>query len=429
MTSSNGHSRRAFLQLTGLASLTLGLSACAPGATSGSSSGGGLKGVTLKMGMEAGGTLTAFYKKVAPEFTKATGIKVDMFEVPHDQMHEQFLNDALSGTGADVYAADQVWVPEFAKKGLIVNLDDRVSDSDRADFAGNTLETVTYDGSLYALPYLVHNTVLYYRTDLFEAAGISAPPTTWDEYRSHAKTLTGNGVYGTLVEGKQDGECAIRLQAFMQQTGGDIVDSDLKPTIDSKAGREAAELMRGLVADGSAPAGQLDLSDMTGQFMAGNLAMAPVWPFMFSLAEDPAQSKVAGKFAVALSPGNPDQVSTTFSWGYAISSSSKNQDAAWEWVKWATSTDIAARFGKETVQPVPRKSSVEQIGKDTELTERQRDAISVFAKSAEISSTMPMTPLYPQWQDAMAVAVSGIMSGQDADAVLKETQARMKSAA
>jgi multiple sugar transport system substrate-binding protein len=427
-------SRRDFLRTATIASAGLGVAACAPG-TSGSSSssggGGGTKGKTITIGMEAGSPYLTFYQSKAARFTDETGIKVKFLGVPHDNMHQQFLSDALSGAGAyDVYESDQPWVPEFAQKGYLVDLTDRVAASDRADFAGNTLDTVSYAGKLYALPFMVHNTVLYYRTDLFQKAGLTAPPATWAEYRSYAKRLTdpSAGVHGTLVEGKQEGECAVRFQALIQQAGGNICDSSFRPTLDTQPALAAAALMTGLVADGGAPAGLLDLTDMQGQFLQGKLAMAPVWPYLYSLAKDPAQSKVAGKFSVALSPGDPAQVSTIFSWGFAVSAASKNRDAAWQWVRWATSTDMQTEFGTNQINPVPRKSAVQKVTADTSLSPADRKAMAVFADSVQRSQTMPMTPKYPQWENAMAVAVSSIMSGsQHPEAALKAAQATMSS--
>lgn len=427
--------RRDLLKVAGVSSLGLGLAACAPSgsqSSSGSSSGDN-RGKTITVGVEAGSPNETFFKGLAPQFTKETGVQVKILGVPHDAMHQQFLSDALSGSGAyDVFTADQPWVPEFASKGLLVALDDRISATDRSDFAGSTLDTVTYQNKIYALPFLVHNLVMYYRTDLLQQAGLSGPPKTWEEYRAYAKKLTNKatGVYGTLVEGKQNGEAAIHLEAFMQQAGGDIVSADMKPSIDSAEGLAAAKLMTGLAFDDqSTPPGLLDLTDMQGLFLQGKLAMAPQWPYLYSLAKDPSQSKVVGKFAVAPSPGNPHQVSTTFSWGFAVSAGSKNQEAAWEWVKWATGTDVQAQFGRTMINPVPRKSAVTKVMADTALTEADRAAISTFAKSVEASRTIPMSPLYPQWQDAMAVAVSSIMSKtQSPEDALKVAQARMQSA-
>ena len=124
-------------------------------------------------GMEAGSPYDTFYKKHAAEFTKAAGVEVEFISIPHDNIRQQFVLDALSAAGGfDVYIADQVWLPEFYQKGFIKDLSAHVTDADRSDFDKTALETVTYQGALVALPIMVHNCAMYYRTDLFEKAGL-----------------------------------------------------------------------------------------------------------------------------------------------------------------------------------------------------------------------------------------------------------------
>ncbi|MEA3146829.1 MAG: multiple sugar transport system substrate-binding protein [Verrucomicrobiota bacterium] len=177
----NQLTRRKFLTAMGGAGLTAGLLGTVVPSRAQSA------GKSITVGMEAGSPYEKFYKALAPQFTAQTGISVNILGVPHDSMHQQFLLDGLAGTGSyDVYEADQPWVPEFAQRKFIVNLNDKIKD--RQDFVGNTLETVSYKGNIYALPFIVHNIVMYYRTDLFEQAGISAPPATWDEYGNTQKS-------------------------------------------------------------------------------------------------------------------------------------------------------------------------------------------------------------------------------------------------
>jgi ABC-type glycerol-3-phosphate transport system substrate-binding protein len=414
------------------------LTACAPSAPSAPSAENGAEpaqeGQTITVGMEAGSPHEAFYQEVAADFTSETGIEVEILGVPHDNMHQQFLSDAISGGGAyDVLMVDQPWVAEFAENGYLAPLDDSVTDEDRGDFVDGTLDTVTYDGQLYGLPFLVHNLVTYYRPSLLEAAGIDGPPTTWEEYREAARATTdaAAGVWGTMIPGNRDGEVSTRFESYIQQAGGDIVDEAGDPAIDNQAALDAFELMTTIqFEDESSPAGLHDLSAMQGQFLEGKVAMVSVWPYLWALATDPAQSKISDDVAVALNPGNPDQVATTFSWGFGVSASSDAQDAAWEWVKWATGSDVLARKAIAQLSPVPRVSSMETLAQSEELSEEDRAALAVFSASVEASTTMPMTPAFAQYQTAMAEAVSAVMSQQATpDQALATAQTQMEQVA
>jgi ABC-type glycerol-3-phosphate transport system substrate-binding protein len=81
------------------------------------------------------------------------------------------------------------------------------------------------------------------------------------------------------------------------------------------------------------------------------------------------------------------------------------------------------------VSPVPRASATEAAASDPSLTQSQHDAIAIFSDSVAASTTIPMTPFYPQYQDAIAVAVSSVMSqNQDAAAALRDAQATADAA-
>jgi ABC-type glycerol-3-phosphate transport system substrate-binding protein len=376
--------------------------------------------VTITVAGEAGGPYTQLHKNAAPEFTEQTGIVVDYIEVPHDQMHQTFLTEALAGTGdIDVFQADQPWVAEFAAAGYLEPLGDRLTEEDRADFFPVALDTVSYDGEIYALPYLVHNSVLYYRTDLFEAAGITEPPKTWEEYREVAKQLTDAdaGVYGTMAEGKQSIEAAAKFMDVVQQAGGSVLDDEGNVVFDGQPTVDAFDFLLGVqYEDQSSPPGApgFDNPDTHGMFMAGNLAMAPNWPYMYGLASDPEQSQVVGKYKVALQPGQDEdkQSAQVFSWGYGINSASDQKDAAYEFIKWATGQDMLVRLGKTFTNPVPRASAVEAIAADPEVTQEQKDAIATMTESVSVSDTIPSHPSWPAIHDRVGEALSKVMTQQ-----------------
>jgi ABC-type glycerol-3-phosphate transport system substrate-binding protein len=380
----------------------------------------------ITVGMEAGSPYDTFYRNHAAEFTTATGVAVEFVSIPHDNIRQQFVQDALSGAGGfDVYIADQVWLPEFYEKGFISDISSQLSDADKADFSKTAIETVSYNGAVVALPIMVHNCAMYYRTDMLESAGLDGPPKTWDEYRAQAKAMTKDGVWGTMILSKQGIEAATRLNAFYQQAGSDIVDADGNPTIDTDAGRASLEFMTAMVFDAkAAPEGVLELPDMQGAWLEGKLALAPVWPYLYSLSKEP----LGDRFAIGTAPGDPNPGGTVYSWGFAAATGSKNPDAANAWVKWATSTEQLYNFGKEWLNPVPRASAIEKIKADTSISDGDKAAIEAFAASAAAGKSMPMIPQYSQLLDVLGIMQSGVMSqALSIDDALKEGQARAES--
>jgi ABC-type glycerol-3-phosphate transport system substrate-binding protein len=381
----------------------------------------------IVVGTEAGSPYDTFYRNHAAEFTAATGVEVEFNAIPHDSIRQQFVQDALSGAGGfDVYIADQVWLPEFYEKGFIADISGSLTDADRSDFSKTALETVTYKGAVVALPIMVHNCAMYYRTDLLDAAGLSGVPTSWDEYRQYAKATTKDGVWGTMILSKQGIEAATRLNSFYQQAGSDIVDAAGNATIDTDAGRAALEFMTEVVfTDKAAPEGVLELPDMQGAWLEGKLALAPVWPYLYSLSKEP----LGDRFAIGTAPGLKKPGGTVYSWGFAAATGSKNPEAAAEWVKWSTSTDQLYNFGKEWLNPVPRASAIDKIKADTSIADSDKAAIEAFAASAAAGTSMPMIPQYSQLLDILGIMQSGVMSkAMSIDDALKDGQARADAA-
>ena len=99
----------------------------------------------ITIGMEAGSPYDTFYRNHVAEFTEATGVEVTFNAIPHDNIRQQFVQDALSGSGGfDVYIADQVWLPEFYQNGFIVDLTGHVSDEDRSRLRIGAATTVQW---------------------------------------------------------------------------------------------------------------------------------------------------------------------------------------------------------------------------------------------------------------------------------------------
>ena len=164
-------------------------------------------GTSIVLAGEAAGIFTEFYRSIISEFEELTGITVTFFEVAHEHTFERFLTEAMAGTGAiDVYQLDQPWISSFASMGFIEEVTDEIKATitDFSDFSESALGTMSFEGRLYGLPFQFHTPVLFYRTDLFEAAGLSGAPTTWEQLREYARILNDpdNNVFGTVVSSR-----------------------------------------------------------------------------------------------------------------------------------------------------------------------------------------------------------------------------------
>ncbi len=406
-------------QFAGVAAAAGFLTACSSdgGGGGGGAGGGGGGGGSITIGAEKASPYTDFHKSKVAEFEKASGIKVNWVEVPHDNMHERFLTESIGGGGViDVFQADQPWVAEFCAAGYLTPIDDLVDKSDLADFLPVGLDTLTYKDKLFGLPYIVHNSVLYYRTDLFEKAGIKGPPTTWDEHRAIAKDLTGkSGLYGTVVEGKNGVEPGAKFMDILQQAGGQILDDSGAATFGSQPTIDAFNHMLAIqYTDKSSPPGApgFDNGDTGNLFLQGKLATCPNWPYLFGLGADPAGSKVVDKYAVAKQPGKVSQTAEVFSWGYSIAAGSKKKDEAFEFVKWAASAEMAKALGTQFTNPVPRLSVAKAIKSDSSVSQANRDAITVMTENVASSQAIPSHPKWPDIHNRVSLALNRVMTRQ-----------------
>ena len=296
---------------------------------------------------EAGSPQFMYFKSIGPDYTAETGVELEFIELPHDNMHERFVQESISRSGSiDIFNADQPWISEFASRGWIECLDDMISEEDRADFLDSAMEASSYQGRLYAIPYFIHTPIVFYRTDLFEEAGLTVPE-TWEEYRQAAIKLTNveTGVYGTIIEAKQASEPVTHLVDWYFQNGADFIDEKGNVVVDSEAAKEVFDfLLTMMYEDGSVMPGSIgyDNADVHNLFMQGKVAMVKNWPYMYAMARDPAQSLVADDFAIARQPAGKYDATAVWTWGFAISSSSRNKEAAWEFMKFVAGSDVAA---------------------------------------------------------------------------------------
>lgn len=331
------------------------ISACAPAATAtqpaAAQSAQKFQGVTLRF-VGANHPWMDAIKPLLPDFEKQTGMKVTVESYGEDQLTQKLTTEFTAGNSTiDVFMQRPLQEARVMKKnGYYIDLT-KYANQDAAYAFGDLMQgavgTETVNGFLTGIPIVTEQEVLYYRKDLLEAAGLKVP-TSLDELKADAQKLTDKSkeVYGFAARGQRS-PLVTQFSSFLYSSGGDWFDQKtMKASIDSPEALQAMDLYGTLLRE-YGPPGVLNMSwpQAVAIFAQGKVALYTDASSIFQNLLDPTKSKVADKTGVARFPAGPKgavNYSVT-SWGLAMYSGSKNQDAAWEFIKWATSKDITMK--------------------------------------------------------------------------------------
>jgi multiple sugar transport system substrate-binding protein len=290
-------------------------------------------------------------QKALPAFTAATGIEVDLEVVPEADGTPKMLLELSSKSGRyDVIENSTNMVQGFVQSGYIAPLDDLGTTYaqfyDKADIVPAFLAPNTVDGKLYGLPIFGESTFLMYRKDLFEEYGI-AVPTSFDEIEAAAKTVTekSNGeIVGITMRGQQGIQGVYVWASYLWGMGGSFFDADGKSAIDTPAAATALTAFAH-VLNTYGPVGVANMGWEENRllFQQGKAAMTIDATVNGAFNEDPAVSTVVGKVGYAPVPMQTTAPlggsSSLGAFGLFVPVDSKQQEAAWLFVSWATSKD------------------------------------------------------------------------------------------
>ncbi len=326
-------------------------------------------------------------------------ITIEFQDVPFEEITNKILTQVAANNPPDVAYLDSSAVGEFAMRGALVNLDPYIEMSkgvDANDYVEAFMTSARYQGSIYGLPIDAESTGLFYRTDLFEAAGISEPPTTWDDFLADAERLT-------IPEKKQYGfilfapEAAYYWYPWLWQAGGEVLSPDGNDvTWDSEAGLRAAEFYVGLRK--YSPPDYFNSNSWDGRvaFAQGTVAMyeAGAW-FAGTLQNE--YPDLEGKWATAPLPKDKRCATTIAGDTLVIFKASKHPDAAWKWIEFVSAPENMALLNLGTADAPttllpPRKSLL-----DDPATFEANPVLKGFAENMACANATKIEQ--PKWGD------------------------------
>lgn len=395
-------------------------------------------GVNLKLVIDQLPWVETGLKTYVKEFERLTGVKVDVLDVPYNDLHEKIMVDLIGQTGTyNIVAPDGAWGAEVIETGQVLNIDDFIEKLkkdplyDFEDIVPGAVEFVYRKGHWYGLPATLHsNAFMVGRKDLLDDAGFDVP-VNWEDYNKATEFFTGYTTswgetipYGTVTSGERDDPIVMEWMNRMLNSGGTYIgetgigclwDENWNPVFHEGPGLEGAKLLIQHFAWGPPGPTTVTWDTMTRTYLEGRTAFIPCWDLLFGDFENPEISKVVGKNNYARFPFKQGTNPSGLLAGrfYFVPKAARDKEAVFAFLRWATSKSV----DKETVlasSPAPIRLSNYQ---DPALVDRHPG----LALSMEVYKVILPEPQIPEWIEvkeylglALSQAAVGEKSPQEA---------------
>ncbi len=308
-------------------------------------------------------------QKLTDDFKKSNpDIDLEWVTLEENVLRQKVTTDiATKGGQYDVLTIGTYEVPIWAKQGWLLPLDNLGADYDADDLLPAIRSGLTADGKLYAAPFYGESSMVMYRKDLFEAAGLKMPDApTWDFIADAAKKITNKDkeVYGICLRGKAGwGENMAFLTAMSNSFGARWFDEKWAPQFDQPEWKDTLNFYVNLMKDAGPPgASSNGFNENLALFQTGKCGMWIDATVAASFVSNPKESQVADKVGFALAPdkGLGKRGNWLWAWNLAIPAGSQKVEAAEKFVAWATSKHytelVAEKEGWLNAPPGTRSS-------------------------------------------------------------------------
>jgi multiple sugar transport system substrate-binding protein len=346
------------------------------------------------------------------------------------EVHQGLVQQLARRNGTpDVFTQDIIWIAEFAAAKWALPLDEYFGSDVTKEYFPGIVQGCTWQGKLTALPWFVDSGMLYYRKDLLEGLGAKAPE-TWDELIDSSKKLmsAGKAQFGFLWQGKQAEVLVCDLVSFIGSNGGSILQPDgTTVAIADEPAVEAVQMMHDFIRKHQiTPEDVLSWDEEPSRrpFTSGEAAFLRNWSYVWKVAQTPSDSSVVDKVGVSPLPHFPNKQSAACLGGYqyGINASTRNREAAVDFVRWMSSPETQLRFATQLGLCPTRAAVFEQ----PQLAQEQpfmQPLKSVFIGAIP----RPVTPKYPQVTLILQSEVSRALAGGNVKTALQSAKEKIQN--
>jgi multiple sugar transport system substrate-binding protein len=373
------------------------------------------------------------------EFTEMTGITVNWAGGPFGSFQEKLLVEATSGAGNfDLFAWVDSWGAGLEAFAVPLNdwLADNGIDMDAYPPAYREASTMGTGDTFYGLPLRGHPLMLFYREDVFSDLGLEVPQ-TWQDVMAAGEVIRDQTDLDPIAMyyGVNSGQNLFLWLSHLWGNGGEIFDDEMRPVFNSPEGIEATRAYVELLASEMTAPGAVAWNEQEAnqEMVQGRAAMFVGWWWMYSRLTNPesAAPEVVENAAFAPAPGwqGGDTVSYGYIWPVGILNSSRNVEAAQEYLRWLTHPDIEREVVLDKSDPALSTNVAVRL---PVLADEEVNAVSggLQATAAEILAQSRTQPLIPEWlevQSVLEIAINEIAGGADVERTLNRAAAEVES--
>ncbi len=322
------------------------------------------------------------------EFTNLhAGLDITYKKIPVDEYEKELINELAAGRGPDVVFIQNTWLPKYEDKLQplpeevisIVDLRREFPDVVETDFAS--------DGDIYSLPLYLDTLALYYNKDVFNTAGLTHPPKTWEEFQDYVKKISRIDATGQILRSaaamgtaRNINRSTDVLNLLMLQAGARMINRDdqiatfgniryIEGTGDINPGLEALTFYTDFANPLKSVYTWNDDQDYSiDAFYAGKTAMMINYSHHIQTLRDKSPSLNFGVAPIPQPKNQSKLVNYPNYWGMAVTKKAgKASDLAFEFVRFMTNQTNSQIYAQMTERPVARRDLVEWQRTDPDL--------------------------------------------------------------
>ncbi|MEW6754139.1 MAG: extracellular solute-binding protein [Candidatus Latescibacterota bacterium] len=295
---------------------------------------------------------TGVWREVFADFHRQNpDVAVDFVEGPSatNTREDLYVASFLSGESAyDLVFADVVWVPEFAAAGWLADLTARWPAERWQRFLPGAMAGSTYGGRIYRVPTQMDGGMLFYRTDLLQAAGEDPPRALGDLVRLARQLQRPDELWGFVWQGKQYEGLVCDFLEVLRGHGGTWIEPQTGTVgLDRPEAIRALEFLVNCIGpEGISPPGVTTYTEEESRqlFHAGRALFHRNWPYVWPLVQRD-DSPVLGKVWMMPMPADAGGVSVAAlgGWGFGIAAGTPHREAAWRFIAYVSDLPQARR--------------------------------------------------------------------------------------